>query len=80
MAEGSDVGAWVTYAMYRGLGTAMQKLPEVAAAAAAVGRGASALSHLGRKVGAMYGRHLRRVLGPDLSEPRQRADHAAAPF
>ena len=68
----ADVGAWVAYLMYRALGTAMQKLPEVAAAAAA-SVVASTLSVFSGKAGAMYGRNLRRVLGSDLSDAELRA-------
>jgi KDO2-lipid IV(A) lauroyltransferase len=63
----ADTGAWAAYVMYRALGTAMQRLPEVVAAAAA-GAVALAVSAFRTKAGAMYGRHLRRVLGPGLSE------------
>ncbi len=44
-------GAWVAYVMYRALGTAMQKLPELVAAAAAsvVGTGVVALSAARRR-------------------------------
>jgi KDO2-lipid IV(A) lauroyltransferase len=72
-ADGAtDVGAWVAYLMYRGLGTAMQKLPEHVAAAAA-GAVAVVLSNVSGKARTMYGRHLRRVLGPDLSDAELRA-------
>jgi phosphatidylinositol dimannoside acyltransferase len=76
--SGSDVvtdagaGAWAAYLMYRGLGTAMQKLPEVVAATAA-SVVALVLSNFSSKPGAMYGRHLRRVLGPGVSEAQVRA-------
>ncbi len=70
--DGSDVGAWVAYYVYRWLGTAMQKLPEVVAAAAA-SVVASVLSMSSRKAGAMYGRNVRRVLGPDLSDAELRS-------
>jgi KDO2-lipid IV(A) lauroyltransferase len=53
--------------MYRGLGTAMQKLPEVVAAAAA-GVVAMGLSSVPSNAGAMYQRNLRRVVGPLLSQ------------
>ena len=67
-----DIGAWAAYLMYRGLGTAMQKLPEVVAAAAAAGV-ALAVSNTRGKAAAMYGRHLRRVLGPDVTDAELRA-------
>ncbi|HVA04862.1 MAG TPA: phosphatidylinositol mannoside acyltransferase [Acidimicrobiales bacterium] len=70
--DGAEVGAWLAYFMYRALGTAMQKLPEVVAAAAA-SVVASVLSVFSAKARAMYGRHLRRVLGPDLSDAELRA-------
>jgi KDO2-lipid IV(A) lauroyltransferase len=70
--DDGGVGAWAAYLMYRGLGTAMQKLPELAAAAAA-SVVAMVLSNFSSKAAAMYGRNLRRVLGPDLSESEQRA-------
>ncbi len=63
----AGAGAWAAYVMYRGLGTAMQKLPEVVAAAAA-GAVALAVSVFRSKSGAMYQRHLRRVMGPDISD------------
>jgi phosphatidylinositol dimannoside acyltransferase len=67
----AGVGAWAAYVMYRSLGTALQKLPEhVAAAAASVV--ALVLSNVSTKAGAMYGRHLRRVLGPELSDAELR--------
>jgi lauroyl/myristoyl acyltransferase len=61
-----DGRARATYLLYRGLGTAMQKLPESVAATAAttVGLALSAIPSAGRTV---YGRHLRRVLGGDLT-------------
>ncbi len=57
----------MSYAVYRTLGMAMQKLPEGVAtrAASAVGL---ALSHVPGPSKAMYGRHVRRVLGPEVSE------------
>ena len=63
----SHARAQATYLIYRGLGTAMQRLPEpvVEAAAAAVGMALTAGRREGR---AVYARHLRRVLGPGLSE------------
>jgi KDO2-lipid IV(A) lauroyltransferase len=65
-------GAWAAYLMYRSLGTAMQKLPEVVAAAAA-SVVALVLSNFSSQAGAMYGRHLRHVLGPDLSDAELRS-------
>jgi KDO2-lipid IV(A) lauroyltransferase len=53
--------------MYRVLGTAMQKLPEAIAAAAA-GVVAMGLSSVPSNAGAMYQRNLRRVVGPLLSQ------------
>jgi len=66
-ADEAGVGAWAAYLMYRGLGTAMQKLPEVVAAAAA-SVAALVLSRFSGKASAMYGRHVRRVLGPGLGD------------
>ena len=66
-AGDAGAGAWVSYLTYRSLGTAMQKLPELVAAAAA-SVVAMVLSNFSGKAGAMYGRHLRRVLGPELSD------------
>jgi KDO2-lipid IV(A) lauroyltransferase len=59
--------AWANYVIYRSLGTAMQRLPEpvATAAAAAVGLGLTAFR---REARAMYGRHLQRVAGPGLSD------------
>jgi KDO2-lipid IV(A) lauroyltransferase len=69
---GPDAGAWASYLVYRSLGTAMQKLPELAAAAAA-SVVATVLSNVNGKASAMYARHLRRVLGPGLSDAEVRA-------
>jgi lauroyl/myristoyl acyltransferase len=63
----ASAGAWAAYLMYRGLGTAMQKLPETAAAAAA-GLVAMVVSAFQSDANAMYGRHLRRVVGAGLSD------------
>ena len=63
----SVAGSWVAYLTYRALGTAMQKLPEVAAAAAA-GAVALVLSALRSDASAMYRRHARRVMGPRTSD------------
>jgi KDO2-lipid IV(A) lauroyltransferase len=66
------VGAWIAYLTYRSLGTAMQKLPEhVAAAAASVV--ATVLSTFSRQAAAMYRRNLVRVLGPGVSDAELRA-------
>jgi len=70
--SGTDAGAWAAYLTYRALGTAMQKLPELAAAAAA-SVVASALSIFSKERAAMYGRNLRHVVGPDLSDAELRA-------
>ena len=64
--------AWASYLAYRSLGTAMQKLPEPVAAAAAAGVGL-ALTAGRAEARAMYARHLRRVVGPDLSDAEIRA-------
>jgi len=68
----SDARAQATYLIYRGLGTAMQRLPEpvATAAAAVVGMG---LTTARRQSRTAYGRNLRRVLGPDLSDAEVRA-------
>jgi lauroyl/myristoyl acyltransferase len=63
----ASASAWAAYLMYRGLGTAMQKLPETAAAAAA-GVVAMVVSAFRSDASAMYGRHLRRVVGAGLSD------------
>jgi lauroyl/myristoyl acyltransferase len=67
----AGAGAWAAYITYRTLGTAMQKLPEIVAAAAA-GAVAMVLSNVSTKAGAMYGRNLRRVLGPGVSDAQVR--------
>ena len=63
--EGS--GSRTAYLVYRSLGTAMQKLPEPVAAGAAAAV-AVALSATRSGARAMYERHIRRVVGPGLSE------------
>jgi len=73
--EGSRTGrarAQATYLIYRGLGTAMQRLPESVATVAAtvVGMG---LTGVRRDARAIYARHLRRVLGDGLSEAEVRS-------
>ena len=78
-AGDAGAGAWVSYLTYRSLGTAMQKLPELVAAAAA-SVVAMVLSNFSGKAGAMYGRHLRRVLGPELSDAEVRATTRRAFF
>ncbi len=67
----ADSKAQVTYFLYRSLGTAMRALPGPVAAVAAgsVGLAMTAARHDAR---AMYARHLRRVLGPDLSDAEVR--------
>ncbi len=60
-------GSWVAYLTYRALGTAMQRLPELAAAAAA-GIVALLLSAFPGKAGAKYGRNARRVVGAGMSD------------
>jgi phosphatidylinositol dimannoside acyltransferase len=66
-SDHTDVGAWASYIAYRGLGIAMQRLPELVAAAAA-GVVASVLGALPTDARAMYARHLRRVVGPGVSD------------
>jgi KDO2-lipid IV(A) lauroyltransferase len=66
-SDDTGAGAWAAYLTYRALGTIMQKLPElVAAGAAAVV--ALILWALPSEAKAMYARHLRRVMGPGMSE------------
>jgi lauroyl/myristoyl acyltransferase len=62
-----DVRAWAAYLAYRTLGTAMQSLPEplAAVAAAGVSLGLMPFRHEAR---AMYGRHLRRVMGEGMTD------------
>jgi phosphatidylinositol dimannoside acyltransferase len=61
-----------TYLAYKWLGDAMQALPGPVAAAAATIVGL-ALTTGRADAKAMYARHLRRVLGPDLTEPEVHA-------
>ncbi|MGH9017878.1 MAG: phosphatidylinositol mannoside acyltransferase [Acidimicrobiales bacterium] len=63
----SHLRAQAIYLIYRGLGEAMQRLPErvADAAAASVGLGLTAVRQESR---AYYARHIRRVLGPELSD------------
>jgi KDO2-lipid IV(A) lauroyltransferase len=68
----SAARAQATYLIYRGLGTAMQRLPESVAAVAASIVG-MALTTARRDARAVYARHLRRVLGDGLSEAEVRA-------
>jgi phosphatidylinositol dimannoside acyltransferase len=63
----SDARAQATYLIYRGLGTAMQRLPEAVARPAATVVGL-ALTMARRDARIIYGRHLRRVLGSGLSD------------
>jgi lauroyl/myristoyl acyltransferase len=63
----SAARAQATYLIYRGLGTAMQKLPESVATAASVVVG-FALTAMRRDARAQYARHIRRVMGPGLSD------------
>jgi phosphatidylinositol dimannoside acyltransferase len=65
--EPVDVRAWAAYLAYRSLGTAMQSLPEPVAAGAAAVVGL-ALTAFRRDARAMYGRHLRRVLGSPMTD------------
>jgi lauroyl/myristoyl acyltransferase len=71
-SSSSGARAEATYLIYRGLGTAMQRLPEPVATAAAVVVG-TALTAARRQARSFYARHLRRVLGPGLSEAEVRA-------
>jgi lauroyl/myristoyl acyltransferase len=68
----SHVRAQATYLIYRGLGTAMQKLPESVAGGAASVVGL-ALTTVRRDARVAYGRNLRRVLGSGLSDTEVRA-------
>jgi lauroyl/myristoyl acyltransferase len=63
----ADARAQATYLIYRGLGTVMQRLPEpvVEVGAAVVGL---ALTAARRQSRLYYARHIRRVLGPRLSD------------
>jgi KDO2-lipid IV(A) lauroyltransferase len=63
----SDARAQATYLIYRGLGTAMQRLPEAVARPGATVVGL-ALTMARRDARTIYGRHLRRVLGSGLSD------------
>ena len=62
----------LTYLTYRAAGTALAHLPEPAAAAAA-NAGALVMTVLARRPAAMYARHLRRVVGGQLSDAEVRA-------
>lgn len=68
----SAARAQATYLIYRGLGTAMQRLPEPVATAAAITVG-MALTAARRDSRAHYARNLRRVVGADLSDAEVRA-------
>ena len=68
----SEARAQATYLIYRGLGTAMQRLPEPVATVAAVVVG-MALTGVRRDSRKFYARHLRRVLGEGLSDAEVRA-------
>jgi KDO2-lipid IV(A) lauroyltransferase len=68
----SGARAQATYLIYRGLGTAMQRLPEPVAAAAAYTVG-FALTAARRDSREFYARHLRRVVGDGLSDAEVRA-------
>jgi len=70
--EPADGRAWASYLAYRSLGTAMQKLPEPVAAAAAAVVGLALTGFRGESQ-AMYARHLRRVLGTGLTEAEIRS-------
>jgi KDO2-lipid IV(A) lauroyltransferase len=65
--DAASGGSWIAYLTYRALGTALQKLPELVAAAAA-GVVALVLSAVRGKAGAMYARNARRVVGAGTSE------------
>jgi KDO2-lipid IV(A) lauroyltransferase len=67
----SDARAQATYLLYRGLGTAMQRLPESVAGAAAAIVG-MALTTSRRDARAVYARHVRRVVGAGLSDAEVR--------
>jgi len=67
----SAARAQATYVIYRALGTAMQRLPEPVAEAAAAVVG-MALTTARREARAMYARHLRRVMGAGLSDAEVR--------
>ena len=60
-------GSWIAYLTYRALGTVLQKLPELVAAAAA-GVVALVLCAFPGKAGVMYRRHALRVVGEGTSE------------
>ncbi|HVC71308.1 MAG TPA: phosphatidylinositol mannoside acyltransferase [Acidimicrobiales bacterium] len=68
----SELRAQATYLIYRGLGTAMQRLPEPVAEVAATAVG-MALTMVRRRSRAAYGRNIRRVLGANLSDAEVRA-------
>jgi lauroyl/myristoyl acyltransferase len=63
----SEARAQATYLIYRGLGTAMQRLPEAVSAAAATAVGL-ALTSARRQARAVYARHIRRVMGAGLTD------------
>ncbi len=73
---GSDpaagAGAWAAYLTYRALGTAMQKLPELVAAAAASAV-ALVMSRFSAQAAATYERNVARVLGPGVSDAQLRS-------
>ena len=68
--QGGARSAWratATYVTYRGLGTAMGRVPEPVARAVAGGV-ALAMSQFGGRTRAMNERHLRRILGSECAE------------
>jgi len=66
-SDDASAGAWMAYLTYRGLGTVLQRLPELVAAGA-TGVVALIFGALPSASKAMYGRHVRRVMGPDTSD------------
>jgi KDO2-lipid IV(A) lauroyltransferase len=68
----SGARAQATYLIYRGLGTAMQRLPEPVATAAAAIVGL-VLTGARRDSRILYARHLRRVLGAGMSDAEVRS-------
>jgi len=66
-SDETSAGAWLAYLTYRGLGTVLQKLPELVAAGA-TGVVALTVASFPGAAKAMYGRHLRRVMGPEITD------------
>jgi len=63
----AGAGAWAGYLAYRTLAAALKTVPEPVAGAVAAGVATMLAGH-GGQAGSMYTRHIRRVLGPGLTD------------